>query len=269
MQHVQGWQHSWLWQLPGRSVLYSPSYNRAFLHDRPRISPWIKSISNELDITYHVFASQLSGHCDVIANQLWRHHQNIKRASETWGWCVKILVLASFMDSLCRVRNKIMYVLLWRTVYALTRVLFWCLFPSLLRNSGNKNQITLSWAHKQFATRVHTLFSIHSNRSCFPGAVGCATHTAATNIPIVHHVTPVSVNGARTCAVHANLASQWGPATARQVSVTVDSACRLGGHYWDFSPGTLSYRQVTAYPGPGVQHWWHIETKWCNMLNVH
>ena len=33
-----------------------------------------------------------------------------------------------------------MYVLLWRTVYALTRVLFWCLFPSLLRNSGNKHQ---------------------------------------------------------------------------------------------------------------------------------
>ena len=26
------------------------------------------------------------------------------------------------------------------TVYAITRVLFWCLFPSLLRNSGNKKQ---------------------------------------------------------------------------------------------------------------------------------
>ena len=79
---------------------------------------------------------------------LWRHRQwivtssaeSVKRASETRGWCVKILVLASFLDSLCRVRNKIMYVLLWQTVYALTRVLFWCLFPSLLRNSGNKHQ---------------------------------------------------------------------------------------------------------------------------------
>ena len=116
------------------------TYNRPFLHDRPWISPWIKSISNELDITCHVFASQLSGHFDVITNRLWRHQQNVKRASETQGWCVKILVLASYMDSLCRVRNKIMYVLLWRTVYALTRVLFWCLFPSLLRNSGNKHQ---------------------------------------------------------------------------------------------------------------------------------
>ena len=33
-----------------------------------------------------------------------------------------------------------MYVLSWRTVSVLTRVLFWYLLPSLLRNSGNKHQ---------------------------------------------------------------------------------------------------------------------------------
>ena len=33
-----------------------------------------------------------------------------------------------------------MYVLSWRTVSALTGVLFWYLFPSLIRNSGNKHQ---------------------------------------------------------------------------------------------------------------------------------
>ena len=33
-----------------------------------------------------------------------------------------------------------MCVLSWRTVSALTRELFWYLFPSLLRNSGNKHQ---------------------------------------------------------------------------------------------------------------------------------
>ena len=33
-----------------------------------------------------------------------------------------------------------MYVLSWRTVSVLTWALFWCLFPSLLRNSGNKHQ---------------------------------------------------------------------------------------------------------------------------------
>ena len=36
-----------------------------------------------------------------------------------------------------------MYVLSWRTVYALVRALFLCLFPSLLRNSGNKHQNSL------------------------------------------------------------------------------------------------------------------------------
>ena len=112
----------------------------SFLHDRPCLSQWIKSISNELDIIIHVIASQLSGHCDVISDRLWRHQENKNRASETLGRCVRIVVLSSFINSLCRVRNKIMYVLSWRTVSALTRVLFWCSFRSLLRNSGNKHQ---------------------------------------------------------------------------------------------------------------------------------
>ena len=64
-----------------------------FLHDRPWISLWIKSISNKLDITCHVWTSQLSGHCDTIGNRLWRHQQNVKRTSETRGRCVKIPVL--------------------------------------------------------------------------------------------------------------------------------------------------------------------------------
>ena len=34
-----------------------------------------------------------------------------------------------------------MYIPAWRTVYALTRVLFWCLFPELRSNEGNKQQI--------------------------------------------------------------------------------------------------------------------------------
>ena len=35
---------------------------------------------------------------------------------------------------------RIMYVLEWRTVSALTRGLFWCLFPELRSNEGNKYQ---------------------------------------------------------------------------------------------------------------------------------
>ena len=42
-------------------------------------------------------------------------------------------------SNLCCVRNKIIYVLSWRTVYGLIRLLLWCLLPSLFRNSGNKH----------------------------------------------------------------------------------------------------------------------------------
>ena len=151
-----------------------------YLHHRPWISLWIKSISNKLGITCHLFASQLSGHYDVIANRLWCHQQNIKWASETRDDVWRSLFSASFIYSLCHLRNKIMYVLLWWTVFALTRVLFWCLFPSLLCNSDIYIKITLSWAHKQFDTRVHTLFYIFlPPKECLtlPNEVdGCPIH---------------------------------------------------------------------------------------------
>ena len=83
----------------------------------------------------------------TIVWSLWHHQQWIvtssakhNQASEARGRCVKLFFSYSFMDSLCHVRNKIMYVLSWRTVSALTRVLFWYLFPLLLCNSGNKHQ---------------------------------------------------------------------------------------------------------------------------------
>ena len=63
-----------------------------FLHDQTWISLWIKLMANKLDITIHVIASQLSGHCDVISKGLWRHQQNVNRMSETWGQCVKVFV---------------------------------------------------------------------------------------------------------------------------------------------------------------------------------
>ena len=46
---------------------------------------------------------------------------------------------------------------LWWTVYALTRVLFWCLLHLLLRNSGNKHQNNPLVSTYKFATQVHTL----------------------------------------------------------------------------------------------------------------
>ena len=100
------------------------------------------SISNELDITIHVIASQFFGHCDAISIRLWRHQQNENRASETRGRCEKVVVLSSFMYSLCHVRNEIMHVLSWRTVFELT------------------HKITFSCALKHFGTWVHIIFSI-------------------------------------------------------------------------------------------------------------
>ena len=87
-----------------------------------------------------MIASQLPGYCDVINKRLWRHEQNVNPAREARRRCVYIVVFIVILSSLCRVRNKMMYVLSWRTVSALNRVLFLSLFPSLLRNSGNKHQ---------------------------------------------------------------------------------------------------------------------------------
>ena len=93
----------------------------------------------------------MSGDCDAIVKRFWLHQQNVNRVSESGERCENIVVSSSFMDPLCRVRNKIFYVVTWRTVYALTRVLFWCLFPSLLRNTGIDTKITHPWAQNSSA----------------------------------------------------------------------------------------------------------------------
>ena len=54
-----------------------------------------------------------------------------------------------------------MYVLSWRTVSALTRVLIDVYFPCCFTTREINTQITPSWAQKQFVTRVHTLFSMY------------------------------------------------------------------------------------------------------------
>ena len=81
------------------------------------------SKSYELDIIFHVLASQLSCYCVIISNWLWRHLPNVNRASEMQGRYVNMVFVWSFMKSLYRERNK--------AVYALTRILF-TLFHTLL-----------------------------------------------------------------------------------------------------------------------------------------
>ena len=138
-------------------VLYLIAHNMTlyiFLHDRPWISPWIKSISNELDIIIQVMASQLS---QVIVTSSGIDYDVIRttksvqvRHRDDVYWSS---FLSSFVDSLNRVRSKIIYVLSWRTISALARVLFWCLFPSLLR------RLKIHY--------ISTIYQRHSNYGCF------------------------------------------------------------------------------------------------------
>ena len=65
---------------------------------------------NELDISIDVIVSQLSGHCDVMGNRRWRHQQNENLTIETRDDVQRSPFLSSFIDLLCHVRNKVMYV---------------------------------------------------------------------------------------------------------------------------------------------------------------
>ena len=121
---------------------------------RPVVNTAMDKIDiNEWDNTIHVIAS---GYCDVISNWLWRHQQNGNRAGETRWRCVKIVVLWSFMDSLCRVRNVILVFI----------------FPRCFTTREINTTITLSWALKQFVTQVHTLFSICLKMTTKTGLLG-------------------------------------------------------------------------------------------------
>ena len=110
-----------------------PTFSRWHWRDWPWIPPWIESISNEINITFRL------------------HQQSIVTSSSKRkpGEChtEMILVLSSFMNSLCLARNKIMPVLSQRTVYPPVCVLFWCLFSALLRSLWNK--------HKKYPSREH------------------------------------------------------------------------------------------------------------------
>ena len=62
------------------------------IHDQPWIWPWLKLIFNKLDITFSMCTSQTLCHVMPVisaAIDLWRHHQNINWACETWGWSCK------------------------------------------------------------------------------------------------------------------------------------------------------------------------------------
>ena len=111
-----------------------------FLCDRPWTSPWIKSISDELDIINHVITSQLSHYCDAISNRLWCHQQNEDWGRETSGHCVKIvifMVIYGFLMS-CEKWNNVCT--LMTNCYCAHLSVIFVLISLLLRNSGNKHK---------------------------------------------------------------------------------------------------------------------------------
>ena len=109
-----------------------------------------------------MFASQLSVHCDVIANRLWRHQQNIKRARHSTGiMCEdpRFSVIYGFVMSCKKLDNVCTLVTNCLCTHSSVILVFISCTVCATREINTK--ITLSWAHKQFATRVHTLFSIY------------------------------------------------------------------------------------------------------------
>ena len=113
--------------------------------------PAINIAVNKIDlqrIRYH-----LSHYRVRIVWSLWRHP-----GDDMW----KSSFVSSFTDTLDHVRNKTMYVVEWRTVYALNWDIFWCLFPRCCATREINTKITLPWAHKQFSLEyIHYSIFIH------------------------------------------------------------------------------------------------------------
>ena len=96
--------------------------------------------------------------CDVIIR---RYTEHLGHGVEVWR-----SFSSTFIGSLCRVRKQIMYLLSWITVYSLTRVSFGVYFSRYLTTREVNIEITLSRAHKQFATWVHTIFYMSVTGRC-------------------------------------------------------------------------------------------------------
>ena len=88
--------------------------------------------------------------------ELWRNMQETQRCRISYKTSVKLWV--SFIAESCRILE-------WRTVYALKRGIFWCLFPELQSNEGNEHQnnsLVSAWTVRHKSTNI-TLFPIPHN----------------------------------------------------------------------------------------------------------
>ena len=121
------------WQ--GRSVWYVMLIEalQMFCFANHRVIPWCLSshgyilpcVPAAFQKVLHEMAPQLSDHCDVITNRLWRHGKDVNREDEARGRHVKLIV-SNVICVFVICGNQIMYALSWRRLYLLTRVLFIC-----------------------------------------------------------------------------------------------------------------------------------------------
>ena len=94
---------------------------------------------------------------NTLRGWLWRHNQNVNKASETGKACHLIVIYQLIVSC----KNETMYALSWWTVCnALTWFFVYVYFPNFAREINTK--ITFLFAHKQFVTTVDIIFSIHS-----------------------------------------------------------------------------------------------------------
>ena len=110
-------------------IIFGMYEHAHFLHDWPWISPWIKAVYKELDITRHASAPYLLGpamHCAINCDA--------NTANGIRGRWMKIVLISSFRGLFCG--RTISFVLLRRTVHALPRVSLWCLVLYLISISG-------------------------------------------------------------------------------------------------------------------------------------
>ena len=75
----------------------------------------------------------------------WQRSLSIRPMNE-WGcntilWCIYRIIIGTLWT------YRIVYEFESWAIYVLTRGLFWCLFPELRSNTGNKQQNNLKWAH--------------------------------------------------------------------------------------------------------------------------
>ena len=121
------------------------------LQDRPWISQWIKSISDELDLTFYVLASHLPSH-DVCCTNNGDANTSIAQPIVTSSTENKQANWGTVMMSANRVLIAIdvlimsweiiyIYIVLRRTVYALARGLFRCRCIAPSREYKNRSPL--------------------------------------------------------------------------------------------------------------------------------